>query len=90
MSRSDLQVVFGTGQVGLVLANHLASSGGPIRSVSRHRPTSLGQGVEWRQADASDPEPATEAAKGASVIYQCLGAPYTEWPKQFRHCSERC
>lgn len=83
MSGNDRQVVFGTGQVGLALANHLASSGRPVRSVSRHRPTSLAQEVDWCAADASNPEAATEAAKGASVIYQCLGAPYTEWPKQF-------
>ncbi len=83
MSRSDLQVVFGTGQVGLVLANQLASSGNPVRSVSRHRPSALAEGVDWCAADASDPKAATEAARGASVIYQCLGAPYTQWPKQF-------
>jgi len=79
----DLQVVFGTGQVGLALAARLASSGGPVRSVSRHRPPMLAEGVDWRGADASDPGAATEAAKDASVIYQCLNAPYTQWPKQF-------
>jgi nucleoside-diphosphate-sugar epimerase len=83
VSRSDLQVVFGAGQVGLALANHLATSGAQVRSVSRHRPATLCQGVEWHRADASDPEAATDVAKGASVIYQCLGAPYTEWPKLF-------
>ena len=83
MTGRDLQVVFGTGQVGLALAARLASSGGPVRSVSRHRPPTLAEGVDWRGADASDPEAATEAAKGASVIYQCLNAPYTQWPKQF-------
>ena len=39
--------------------------------------------VDWRAADASDPEAATEAASGASVIYQCLNAPYTDWPRSF-------
>ena len=28
-------------------------------------------------------EAAADAAKGASVVYQCLNAPYTDWPKQF-------
>ena len=83
MSGRDLQVVFGAGQVGLALASGLASSGSPVRSVSRKRPTSLAEGVDWRGADASDPEAATDAARGASVIYQCLNAPYTQWPKQF-------
>ncbi len=83
MTGRDLQVVFGTGQVGLALAARLVSSGSPVRSVSRHRPPSLAEGVDWRSADASDPEAATDAARGASVIYQCLSAPYTQWPKQF-------
>ena len=83
MSGRDVHVVFGTGQVGLALASRLAGSGSAVRSISRHRPPALPDGVEWRAADASDPEAATGAADGASVIYQCLNAPYTDWPKQF-------
>ncbi|HYN32185.1 MAG TPA: NAD-dependent epimerase/dehydratase family protein, partial [Ilumatobacteraceae bacterium] len=41
------------------------------------------EGVEWRVADATDPAASIAAAAGASVIYQCLGAPYTKWPEQF-------
>ncbi len=83
MTGRDLQVVFGTGQVGLALAARLTSSGVPVRSVSRHRAPMLAEGVDWRGVDARDPEAATDAAKGASVIYQCLNAPYTHWPEQF-------
>lgn len=83
MTKSDLQVVFGAGQVGLALANHLSGLGSPVRSVSRHRPTTLASGVDWRRADAADVAAATDAAKDASVIYQCLGAPYTQWPVLF-------
>ena len=39
--------------------------------------------MDWRAADAADPEAAADAAKGASVIYQCLNAPYTQWPERF-------
>lgn len=83
MNETGLQVVFGTGQVGLALANHLASSGRPTQSVSRHRPPELAPSVDWCGADAADTESAVNAAKGASVIYQCLGAPYTRWPELF-------
>jgi nucleoside-diphosphate-sugar epimerase len=84
-SRSDhpLHVVFGVGQVGLTLAARLAAMGIAVRTVSRHRPASLTEGVEWRAADATDLEAATDAAKGASVVYQCLNAPYTQWPQLF-------
>jgi hypothetical protein len=76
-------VVFGAGQVGRALAAHLAGQGQPVRVVSRHQPIELLDGAEWRGADATDPEAATEATKGATVVYQCLNAPYTKWAEQF-------
>jgi nucleoside-diphosphate-sugar epimerase len=78
----DTHVVFGTGQVGTALAGHLAGLGISVRAVSRHRPAGR-PGIDWRAADATDPEAAADAAKGASVIYQCLNAPYTQWPERF-------
>ena len=82
MGENRLHVVFGTGQVGSALAAHLAGMGNPVRAVSRHRPATR-PGIDWRAADVSDPEAAADAAKGASVIYQCLNAPYTQWPERF-------
>jgi nucleoside-diphosphate-sugar epimerase len=82
MGEDRLHVVFGTGQVGNTLTAHLARLGIAVRAVSRHRPPALA-GVDWRAADAADPEAAADAAKGASVIYQCLNAPYTQWPERF-------
>ena len=83
MGADRLHVVFGTGQVGNALAAHLAGPGIAVRAVSRHRPPALAAGTDWRAADAADPEAAADAAKGASVIYQCLNAPYTQWPERF-------
>jgi len=80
--KDRLHVVFGTGQVGSALAAHLAGLGIPVRAVSRRRPAAR-PGIDWRAADATDPEAAADAAKGASVIYQCLNAPYTQWPERF-------
>jgi nucleoside-diphosphate-sugar epimerase len=82
MGEDRLHIVFGTGQVGHALAAHLAGLGITVRAVSRHRPAALA-GVDWRAADATDPEAAADAAKGAAVIYQCLNAPYTQWPERF-------
>lgn len=83
MSDDGLHVVFGTGQVGRALADHLVRDGRSVRTVSTHRPAVLAEGADWRAADLTDPEAAADAAKGASVIYQCLNAPYTDWPKLF-------
>jgi nucleoside-diphosphate-sugar epimerase len=79
----DLHVVFGTGQVGQALAACLAGRGLAVRAVSRHRPAALADGIDWRVADAADPDAAADAAKGAAVVYQCLNAPYPRWPELF-------
>ena len=78
-----LHVVFGTGQVGRVLTALLAGRGVAVRVVSRHKPAGMAEGIDWRAADAADPDAASDAAKGAAVIYQCLNAPYTQWPERF-------
>ncbi len=83
MSEDRLHVVFGAGQVGRALSARLVAHGLPVRVVSRNRPVALADGVEWQAADASASDTATDAAKGASVLYQCLNAPYTNWPQRF-------
>jgi len=83
MSGDQLHVVFGAGQVGRALSGRLVELGLAVRAVSRNRPSELPDGVGWRAADASVPEAAAAAAAGASVIYQCLSAPYTDWPARF-------
>jgi nucleoside-diphosphate-sugar epimerase len=83
MNSNAVHVVFGTGQVGSALVEHLTGLGVEVRAVSRHRPLSFSPDVDWRFADAASPESATDAAKGAAVIYQCLNASYTDWPTLF-------
>jgi nucleoside-diphosphate-sugar epimerase len=83
MTVSGLHVVFGTGQVGAAVAARLVLVGATVRAVSRHRPAAVADGVEWRAADVTDLEAAADAAKGASVVYQCLNAPYAQWSQKF-------
>lgn len=83
MTDSQLHVVFGAGQVGRALVGHLAGEGRAVRVIALHRPPSLPEGVDSRAIDVTDGDSAVEAAKGASVIYQCLNAPYTDWPQRF-------
>lgn len=78
-----LHVVFGAGQVGHALIARLVSSGCRVRAVAHHRPAALPAGVEWHAADVTDLVAARAAAQGASVVYQCLNAPYTKWPELF-------
>ena len=83
MREDLLHVVFGTGQVGRALTACLAGRGLAVRAVSRHRPPGLADGTDWRPADVTDPDAANDAAKGAAVVYQCLNAPYAQWPRLF-------
>jgi nucleoside-diphosphate-sugar epimerase len=83
VSAAGLHVVLGTGQVGRALAGCLAARGLAVRAVSRHRPPGLAGVIDWRAADAADPDAAADAAKGAAVVYQCLNAPYPQWPELF-------
>src|SRR5690606_30593324 len=41
------------------------------------------EGVEVRAADVRDVAAATEACRGAAVVYVCLNAPLREWPEQW-------
>ncbi len=63
MSEDRLHVVFGAGQVGRALSARLAGMGLAVRVVSRSRPAALADGVDWRAADATDPDAAADAAK---------------------------
>ena len=83
VAENGLHVVFGTGQVGKALAAQLAGLDVAVRTVSRHRPPELAEGIDWRAADVNDPQAAADAAKGAAVVYQCLNVPYTKWPELF-------
>jgi len=58
--------------------------------VSRRRPAVLADGVGWRAADATDPDAASDVAKGAAVIYQCLNAPTPRGRSASPHSSAAC
>jgi uncharacterized protein YbjT (DUF2867 family) len=45
-----------------------------VRAVSRNRPADLGDRIEWRAADASDPTAAADAANGATTLTTALAA----------------
>ena len=83
MAEDRPHVVFGAGNVGRALAACLAARGLAVRAVSRHRPPGLADGIDWRAADAEDADAASDAAKGAAVVYQCLNAPYARWAELF-------
>lgn len=82
---TDLHVIFGIGPVGCWTARALRGNGKHVRAVNRSgaRPDLMPADVEIVEGDASDPEQAREAARGASVIYQALNPPYHLWNEFF-------
>ncbi len=80
MVEEPLHVVFGTGQVGLSAWRRLAASGTAVRAVSRHCPAALADGVDSAGGGRHRPRGHRRrwVAKGATVVYQCLNAPYTQ------------
>ncbi len=80
---NDLHVVFGTGPVGRAVTQELVKRGKPVRVVNRSGKADVPADVEIMKGDVTDHAFAREAAKGASVVYQCTNPPYTEWVELF-------
>jgi len=79
-----LHVIFGAGPVGRWTAAALLRRGRAVRVVSRRGvPADFPKGIEDRRADASDPEAARDACRGAAVVYQCAQPPYHLWSVAF-------
>lgn len=82
-TNQELHVIFGTGPVGLAVADELLSRGKPVRLVNRSGRAAVPVGVEVVAGDATDPVFTRQACTGATVVYQCSNPPYTEWVDRF-------
>jgi nucleoside-diphosphate-sugar epimerase len=80
----ELHVIFGTGPVGQAVAQALIQRGkSSIRMVNRSGKADVPAGIEIVKGDVTDHTFTHEAAKGATVVYQCTNPPYTQWPELF-------
>ncbi len=82
---NKLQVIFGTGPVGMAIMDELVKQGVPVRMVNRSGKTTepLPTGVELINGDVAEHTFASQAAQGASVLYNALNPPYSKWPELF-------
>ncbi len=82
---AGLQVIFGSGPVGVAVARHLADRGLRVRMINRsgRAPADLAgeTRLEARAADALDPRAAAEASAGATHIYHCAHALYHQFER---------
>jgi nucleoside-diphosphate-sugar epimerase len=76
-------VVFGTGQVGRLVVEHLVRDGHDVIAVNRHGAGDL-PGAFVVSGDAGDPDLTEHVCAGADAVYFCLNAPsYDRWSEQF-------
>jgi nucleoside-diphosphate-sugar epimerase len=76
-------VVFGTGQVGRLVVEHLVRDGHDVVGVNRHGTSEL-PGARLVAGDASDARFTERVCAGADAVHFCLNAPdYDRWSEQF-------
>ena len=90
MGEARLHVVFGTGQAGSSLRNWPGWVSRSRRCPGTGQSCWLGGRTGGPAAGAADREVAAGAAKGASVVYQCVNAPYAQWPERFPLLQRAC
>ena len=79
--KSELHVIFGTGPVGLTIAQQLRAAGKQVRAVNRSGKAPMPEGVERVKGDAMQLSTVRELSKDATVVYNCTHAPYQDWPQ---------
>jgi nucleoside-diphosphate-sugar epimerase len=79
----ELHVVFGTGPVGLAVMRALLAQGKHVRLVNRRGVAAVPESVEIVKANAADPASTRQVCHDATVVYNCVNAPYTDWAALF-------
>jgi uncharacterized protein YbjT (DUF2867 family) len=81
--RATQHVIFGSGAIGLATYDALRTRGITPRIVNRSGSARVPADVEVIGGDATDLDFALAATEGATVIYQTLNPPYSQWVQQF-------
>ena len=80
MSRTlEQRVIFGSGPVGSTIAEELSAQGNLVRLVNRSGKANVPVGVEVMAGDAMNGDRVCELTQDASVVYNCMNVPYTQW-----------
>ncbi|HEX7734577.1 MAG TPA: NAD-dependent epimerase/dehydratase family protein [Ktedonobacteraceae bacterium] len=80
---NELHVVFGSGALGLGVTRILLAEGKRVRIVNRSGKAQIAGEAEIMAGDATDASRTREICQGATVVYNCANAPYTDWPALF-------
>ncbi|MDL4842955.1 NAD-dependent epimerase/dehydratase family protein [Aquibacillus rhizosphaerae] len=78
----DIQVIFGTGPLGMTVMEELLLQYKHVIMVSKSGKANLAdlpKSVELVRCDAKNQDMVAEICKRASVVYNCIGLPYKDW-----------
>src|SRR6202162_5515316 len=77
--RDELHVVFGTGPVGLAVSRERHGQGRRVRLINRSGAAAAPESVEVVKGNAADQTFTRQVCQDATVVYNCVNAPYTDW-----------
>ena len=83
-NNSEMDVVIGTGPLGLAVVRELLAKGKRVRVVNKSGQAEVPGNVEAKAGDIGDPAIAREVCRGAQSIYLCAKPPYTEMADKFQ------
>ncbi len=83
--KSDKNVIFGTGPLGLAVMDELVKRGREVTLVNRRgkAPETLPTGVTIVAGDATNSDNVAALCADADVVFQCAQPPYHRWPEEF-------
>ena len=83
--QSEVNIVFGTGPLGLSVMEELVSRGRQVTLVNRSGVLDevLPSGVAVVQGDATNAAEVTALCQSADVVFMCAQPEYFEWPEKF-------
>jgi nucleoside-diphosphate-sugar epimerase len=84
MTPNELHVVIGaSGGTRSAIVRELIAQGKQVRGVNRSGHANFPFDIEILKADATDPTQMREVCQGATVVYNCVNPPFTQWMQLF-------
>ncbi len=84
----EIHVIFGSGPVGSTIAEELNAQGKQVRLVNRSGKADVPAEVELVKGDAMNAVTVRELSRDASVVYNCMNVPYTDWAQTLFNLQE--
>ena len=81
---SDMDIVIGSGPLGLAVVHELLAKGEIVRVVNKSGKVNVPENVQVEKGDIGNPEFAREVCRGAQAIYLCAKPPYSEMADKFQ------